>query len=649
MSMGLNMPESDWTPIEDWPDLSNYPWIAYDSETRDPDLLSKGPGFARRDPRSYIIGHVLHVPDKTFYLPVRHEGGGNLPPNRVAAYVREQLSRPQQTKVMHNSSYDLEALKSENIDVIGPVFDTMVAESVIDEYRRSYSLDSVGTKYVGERKIKNLIQEASIAMGWGSHPRQYMSRIWELHSRYVGPYAEGDGDLTGKVYVKQLEEIEKQGLQEAIDLEMSLLKFHVNNRWRGVRVSVDRVEQLKAGWQKREKEIRGELTAKLGWNLDIWSPGSLMAAWRQENFQISYTDNGNPSFTKGEWAGNPHWLPKNVFKARELSNIISTFLDGMILGNMSSHGDEYRLHPQMMPTKSDEGGTVSYRYAYRDPNLQQAPGESMGIVGAEFRSCFLPEHGCDWLVADHSQQEPRVTVHFAAICGFPGAAEARQKFIDDPGTDFHQMVADMTGLDRKPAKTINLGITYGMMEATLAARLGVSRDEAKAILAQYNNNAPFISKLIEDVSGVANTRGWIRLAYGHHSRFPFWEPAEWGTKVAPTDYHTALKLQKDPSTKWYNKPLRRAYTHKALNRLVQGTSAEIIKHNLRNLIDAGYEENIILTVHDENDFNVNEEKQIKIFTDIMADVDKITVPMKIDAEIGPNWGDVKEYDLAQAA
>lgn len=641
------MPESDWVAPTEWPDLSNYEWIAYDSETRDGNLMSKGPGFARRDPDCYAIGHVFHVPGQTLYLPVRHEGGGNLPLNRVNAYVEEQLGRPRQTIVMHNSSYDLEVLMSEGVEVAGPVFDTMVAEAVIDENRRHYSLDSVGDKYVGERKVKNLVREAALGMGWGQTPRAYMGRIWELPARFVGPYAEGDGDLTGKVYVEQLKEIEKQGLGPAIKMEMALLKLHMKMRWRGIRVDMDRVDQLRTEWQAKEVLIHDELRKQLGWKLDIWSPGSLEAAWKQESLIVERTEKGNPSFAKDTWSENPHWLPKMVFQARELSTICSTYLDGMIAGNVAFHNDEYRIHAGIHPTKSDGGGTVSYRYAYRNPNLQQAPGDNKPLLGRQFRSCFMPEQGDRWGVFDHSQQEPRITVHYAAILGFEGAEEARNMFINDPSTDFHQMVADMTGLARKPAKTINLGITYGMMEASLAIKLGVTKEAARGIIAQYNENAPFISKLIEHVSNTATNRGWLKLAFGHHSRFPLWEPADWGVRTAATDYASALKLQKDPTNKiWYNKPLRRAYTHKALNRLVQGSAAEIIKRNLICAQEAGVADRILVTVHDELDATIGSDKDIKLIQEVMRDVPQISVPMKVDTEIGANWGDVKKYDLA---
>ena len=248
------------------------------------------------------------------------------------------------------------------------------------------------------------------------------------------------------------------------------------------------------------------------------------------------------------------------------------------------------------------------------------------------RSIFVPDEGCTWGSFDYSQQEPRVLVHFASLTsgGLKGADEVIESYkTEDP--DFHQAVADMAGIDRRTAKTINLGMMYGMGKGKLASSLGLDKHETEDLFQKFHTNVPFVKQLMEQATRKADHVGFLRTLLGRKCRFDLWEPRAFGI-------HRALPLWE--AEKEYGRDLKRAWTYKALNRLIQGSSADMTKKAMVDL----YEEGILshIQVHDELNCSIESEEQAAKIKEIMEQTVELRVPLKVDMELGPSWGEIQK-------
>jgi len=267
-----------------------------------------------------------------------------------------------------------------------------------------------------------------------------------------------------------------------------------------------------------------------------------------------------------------------------------------------------------------------------NPNLQQVPARHE-IIGPMVRSLFLPEEGQLWASNDFSSQEPRLLVHYASLLDLPGADTMVSAYKENPDTDFHQMVADMAKIKRKQAKTIGLGLMYGMGKAKLANQLDLTVDEAGALIEQFHKNVPFLKGTVNAVMRRIEqpiSLGAIRTILGRRCHFPLWEPAEWGVNKA---------LPYEQAVAKYGPRIKRAGTYKGLNRLIQGSAADQTKMAMVALHEAG--ERLLLQVHDELVLSVETKEQAQRAAEIMANVVRLEIPSRVDVEIGENWGEAK--------
>tara|TARA_R110000868_G_scaffold118_4_gene1214 strand:- start:255 stop:3125 length:2871 start_codon:yes stop_codon:yes gene_type:complete len=442
--MFTNNPE--WVPPDELPDLSAAKEIAIDLETRDPNLKNKGPGWPTKD--GEVIGYAVATSFWSGYLPVKHFGGGNLDEGLIKRWLQKQLNTGAD-KIMHNAQYDLGWLRAEGFEVRGRVIDTMVTANLLDENRFSYSLNALGYDYLGKVKSeKGLIQAAR---DFGVDPK---SEMWKLPAMYVGEYAEMDATLTLELWGHFKTLIQQEGVQDIWGLETALLPHLVEMTRRGIRVDIDRAERSKQEVMKREKDLLHQIKLMTGTSVDIWAAASISKAFDKLDIAYPRTEKGAPSFTKSFLTDHKHPLAQAIAGARSYNKINGTFIDG-ILKYVGSDG---RVHGHINQIRSDDGGTVSGRISMSNPNLQQIPSRDP-VLGPMIRSLFLPDEGKQWASIDFSQQEPRLAVHYADAYGrsvnqaLTGVAELVDAFRNDSSTDFHTMVAEMTGLPRKEAKT----------------------------------------------------------------------------------------------------------------------------------------------------------------------------------------------------
>ena len=623
MSYQINMtiPNSEWVTPSEFPDLSHEDEIAIDLETRDENMKTLGTGWARRD--GEIVGIAVAAGSFKGYYPVNHQGGGNLPRSKVFKWIQEVL-KTDAAKIMHNAQYDLGWIRSMGWEVKGPIIDTMVTAALVDENRRSYSLNNLSIEMLGEMKSETELKEEAAQRGLDAK-----AELWKMPAMAVGFYAEQDAVLTLKLWHHLKTFVKKEQLQTIWNTEMELLPILIKMREVGIRIDLDKAEILKKQFKTLESSLITEIKKLSGVAVDIWAARSVAKAFDAVGIKYDLTEKSKaPSFTTNWLTNNEHPLAKLIREAREVNKLHSTFIDSFL--RFSHKG---RIHAEINQLRSDTGGTVSGRLSYSNPNLQQIPARNKEY-GKLIRGLFLPEEGCKWGSFDYSQQEPRLVVHYAAttdkkLGGLAGADVLIKAYREDDA-DFHQVVADMANIPRTQAKTINLGIFYGMGQAKLAKQLGITVEEAKAILAEYNNKVPFVKQLANRVQKQASETGAVKTIGGRKCRFNLYEPKSYGLFLALTEKEYIMEHGSLSSA-------RRAMTYKALNRLIQGSAADQVKIAMVNCYKAGHIP--MLQIHDELCFNIESEIDEKNIINVMENSVELEVPNKVDVSIGDNWGE----------
>ena len=614
--------DSDWTPPETIPDLSQYDTIAIDLETRDENLLKLGPGWTRKD--GHIIGVAVAAGESSWYFPVAHTVG-NMPKNAVYKWLTKLCSDTTKTFVFHNALYDLGWLRAEGIEVKGKIRDTMVAAPLLNENRRYYNLNSLAGDHLGTYKDKKMLKSA--AEEFGVDPK---SGMWKLPPRYVGAYAEHDAAITLKLWDVLRKEITKEECSGIFDLETRLTPLLLDMKTEGVRVDIPKAELVKKELKTLEQSLVDEIVKETGVVVEPWVATSVAKVFDSVGLPYSRTEkSGAPAFTKQFLANHHHPIAKKIIKIREVNKANTTFIDTIL-----EHSHNGKIHCDFHPLRSDGGGTVTGRFSSSNPNLQQIPARDPYIKKL-IRGLFIPEDGSKWGSFDYASQEPRWLVHYCAtLTGID-----RHPQIDDVVSlynkgeaDFHQIVADIADIPRKQAKTVNLGLMYGMGKGKLANILDLSVDEATALLNKYNDKVPFLKSISEKTTKKASESGIIRTWLGRKCRFNMYEPISY-------QYNKALPMKEAIAEYGGKGRIRRAFTYKALNRLIQGSSADQTKKAMVDCYEVGLTP--MLTVHDELCFNIQNDKQIKEIKEIMSNcVPELKIPFDVDAKMGSNWGEV---------
>ena len=613
--------QTEWDCPEEFPNLSDAKFIAIDLETKDPDLKAKGSGAIQG--HGEIVGIAVAVEGWSGYYPIAHEGGGNMDKRIVLEWFKK-VCATDAVKIFHNAMYDVCWIKAYGIPINGHIIDTMVMASLIDENRLWYSLNSVSFDYLGEVKNEKALKEA--AESWGIDPKKEM---YKLPAMYVGSYAEKDAELTLELFKVLSREITKQNLTNVFDLETQLFPCLIDMKFKGVCVDVEQAHKLKQQLCKQEEQLMYQVKAETGIDVQIWAARSIAKVFDKLSLDYHTTEKtSSPSFTKNFLSTHKHPLVKSIAKAREINKAHTTFIDTIL-----KHEHRGRIHADINPIRSDQGGTVTGRFSYSNPNLQQIPARNKEL-GPMIRSLFIPEKNHKWGCFDYSQQEPRLVVHYAAttepICFDNSVTNIVDKFKDN-SVDFHQTVADMANISRTQAKTINLGLFYGMGKAKLQAELGLNtKEEAEDLFNQYHQNVPFVRDLMNYTSKTAQTSGSIGTLLGRRCRFNKWEPNQFGMHK-PMDFEEAERT-------YGRGRIRRAFTYKALNKLIQGSAADMTKKAMVDLYNEGIVPHI--QIHDELDISIQSEEQSNKIIEIMENAVSLEVPNKVDYESGKTWGEI---------
>jgi DNA polymerase I-like protein with 3'-5' exonuclease and polymerase domains len=571
------------------------------------------------------------------YYPIAHEPGGNLDADKVFMWLDRELST-ETPKIGAHLLYDMGFLEESGVHMGGPMWDVQNAEPLLNENKFTYSLESLSRQYLGIGKIDEELDEFLITHFGKKNPK---NSIWRAPPDIVAPYAIGDVNHPIEIFHQQRPELERQGLWRIFEVESRLIPLLYKMRRRGVAVDLDRAEEMYDRMTGEQEVAQAKIKHLTGMDVAVWASDSLAQAFDRMGLRYPRTPKTRkPSFTKDTLSRVSHKLGEMVLEVRRLDKMRGTFLMGCILeGHYKG-----RVYCQFNQQRGEDGGAVSGRFSSSNPNLQFIPVRTE--EGKLLRSMFIADHGEDWWKMDYSQIEFRLMVHDAMWAGLPGAAAIGQQYIDDPDTDFHEVVAEIvygaefTDEHRRRGKTINFGIAFGEGEPKLATQLGVPKDQAAAIIAEYHRKIPFMSKLADQLKSEANRKGEVETLLGRLRRFP-WGKTKWNDDGSN---ETTIFQHRVPGA-------RRAFTHKALNARIQGSAADVLKEGMVQAYESGVFDElgmVQLTVHDELDGSMPKTRRarqaLRELQDILEKCVDLKVPLVVDVSTGPNWGEQEDAD-----
>ena len=376
------IPQTEWLVPTEYPDLRSAEEISIDLETRDPDLKKLGSGAIIGN--GEVVGIAVAVDGWKGYFPIAHEIGPNLDRKKVLDWFTDVCSSPA-TKIFHNAMYDVCWIRNLNIKINGLIVDTMIAASLIDENRFSYTLNTMSWAYLNKGKNEARLIEAAKERGLDAK-----AEMWRLPAMEVGSYAEQDASLTLELWQKFKKIIIEDDLQNVFNLETDLFPCLVDMRFLGVRVDVEKANQLKTALAIKEENLLQQIKIETGVDIQLMAARSIAPLFDKLNLSYSKTEkSGEPSFTKNFLVTHKHPVVRMIAEARKINKVRTTFIDSII-----KHEHKGRIHADINQIRSDDGGTVTGRFSYSNPNLQQIPARDPD-TGPLIRSLFIPEEGCN--------------------------------------------------------------------------------------------------------------------------------------------------------------------------------------------------------------------------------------------------------------
>ena len=644
--------------------LNGIDTVAIDIETYDPNLKTKGSGSIRND--GFVCGIAVATDNDTAYFPLRHSDTDIdfQRIDKIWQVLNDKIFQNDKiTKVFHNAMYDVCWIRTvTGMMIKGRIVDTMIAASVVDENRFRYSLDALSKDYLNDSKYKYDLQQKT--MEWsGGTVKDPMTNMHKLPASIVKEYAKQDVSLTLRLwnlFNKKIDEVlyikddgEQKTCRKIFELETKLFLCLVDMKFKGVKIDVPKAILFGRHLKKRRDQIINAIESITTIRVDIWAAASikkLLDHLHIKDYKVT-PKSKMPQLPKDYLRTHNNKCLRMIAKAREYDKAVNTFIDGLL-----EYVHEGRIHADINQIRSDTGGTVTGRFSMSNPNLQQIP--ARGYIGKKMRELFIPEDDCEWASFDYSQQEPRIVVHYAIKLGLPGTESLEEQF-DKDDADFHQIVADMANISRKQAKTINLGLFYGMGRIKLQRELGLDQRQAKELFNEYHGRVPFVKQLSQELINFAKENKLLFTLYDRFCRFDRWETTnkEWNpeinrfnevplyTKEQAMEAFKAEMLDKYKENKidpnymdYFERYYTPAFTYKALNRLIQGSAADMTKKAMVDLHEKGIIPHI--QIHDELCFSTTDHEAELIKT-TMENAIPLEVKNKVDYESGLNWGTIK--------
>lgn len=631
------LPKVDWKPpsanqIIRFRDAKR---VSLDLESKDEDLKRLGPGVRR--PGNRVVGVSIAIEDgPEEYFPISHEGGDNCDWD-VWAYLREEFKHFKGNLFGANLPYDLDWINQNGVDTtgVGEFHDVQVNDVLINELHDKYNLEVLCERHGLPGKDETMLRQ--VAAMYRIDPKK---QLWRLPARYVAQYAKVDARRPLQVARRQEKLIASEGIENIVKLEHQITPILVKMRRRGIRIDVEKLTRIEEQCLKIEADMLGKVRHATGVAIkvgDVWKTEALAHALKVMGYKLGRTEKGKESVDKSilENCGEVgDWL----LTAREWNKLRTTFAK-----QVREHliGDRVHCTFHQLKNNDEEGGSgrgVRYgRFSSSDFNIQQQPVRNEDF-GSIWRSIYIPDEGARWACSDWSQQEPRIAVHHAERLRLPGAREFADEYRRNPGLDIHAKLTELflgVPYDKKNPSHVHKrteiknyvnGRLYGMGDVKLcrALKLPVERKmihgewrevagpECQAIIMAFTKFAPWIPGLTRAAAKQARQMGFVWTSLRRKCRF---------------------LLKKDGSGEYDGE-------HKAFNRIGQGDAADQMKSTLVAADREGIP--VQAVVHDEFDFSFYDIRVPRRLKELQESTVKFSVPMKVDLEIGPNWGELEK-------
>jgi len=585
--------------------------ISFDTESTSVDQMA-----------AELVGISLAVDaGRGWYIPVAHRTGTQLPLERVINALRPALTDPNIPKIAHNAIYDMVVLQRFGIDVAPVVFDTMIAEWVIDSQSKN-----LGLKNLAYARLKDDAGRAiymtpiSDLIGTGKNQRLFS----EVPIEQAAPYAASDAVMTRRLYDPLREELVQDGLVDLYQtLEIPLIPVLASMERAGVVIDTRFLDEMSQQLAAQLHEIEEEIYALAGGygTFNINSPKQLNDVLFGK---LGLPTRGLKKTAQGYSTDaatldsllDAHPIVQKIIDFRELAKLKGTYVDAL---PQLINGQTGRVH-----TSYNQTGTATGRISSSDPNLQNIPIRTK--IGREVRRAFVAPPGKLLLGVDYSQVELRVLAHYS-----------RDETLLDAfrrGEDIHRATAaavfgipidTVTYEQRSFAKRVNFGLIYGMGAFRLARDSNMTRTEAEEFIKTYFGRFPRIQAYLDATKRQMVEAGYVETLLGRRRYFPQLDSASRQTERERRDAERA-----------------------AINMPIQGTAADIMKIAMNNLYRAliarGLQARILLQVHDEllleaPDAEVDEVAGLVKQT--MESAYPLDVPLWVDVHSGASWGELK--------
>jgi DNA polymerase-1 len=513
------------------------------------DTETHGVGFYDR-----LFGISIANSEQTYYFDFLH------------TLAREQLSEFKSvfsntgsTWYIHNAKFDLQKFELEGLSIAGLIYCTYTNEKLLDNSHLLYNLKETAKRrglhkvdevmlYANKNKCYDLV---NIPDKRKRVRKYYFDRVpLDLMSNYAGV----DAELHYKIGVDQIGSI-PESCAAVVENESKLIKVINEMIMTGIRIDEPYIKKAIA--HEREQIALAKMEYAAITKEDYGNGGRLILKKTFDRLLIRYpmTDKGNASFDSDALSGIDHPIPKIITRIREHEKNLGTYYSSFLYYS-SGHGTIHAF--------PNQAGTVTGRFSYADPNLQNLPKQETVDAG-EFvvRKCFVPREEFTFVMIDYNQMEFRVLLDYA------GQVDMINQVLG--GVDVHQATADMVGITRKLAKTLNFGLLYGMGNAKLAASLGLTVNHASELRRKYFSRLPRISVLNQNVMKKAASAGWIVNRFGRRYKNT------------------------------------NGFEYKMMNHLIQGTCADVIKFAMTEIYEflKPYKSRMLVQVHDEILFEIH--------------------------------------------
>lgn len=628
LQVPLQAPPITWqaTPVDALPSWADARRVCVDVECRDDNLSELGPGVRRG---GYVCGIAFAIEDgPAHYVPIRHQGGGNVDEGAAIRYFREQAAAFTGEVVFNSAPYDLDYLWQLGIYFARARFhrDVQVAEPLLDELQKVYGLDAIAARRGLPGKDETELREH--ARAWGVHPKH---GLWRLHAGAVGRYAEQDVRLPLQVLRRQEREIDDQDLRGVYDLESKVTLALVRMTRRGLRVDLDELARVEAWAKQRLADCIDQIHHLTGVRIgSLSNAAELYPALKKRGIAVPTpihggTGKATPSITKLWLQQQDDDVARTIIVGREFVKLLGTYVNGWrkhLVGDRI-HASFKQLYAASDDDDNDGDGVRGARIAAKHPNVHASMKRSKEIK-KRWRKVIVADRGMKLYRADISKQEPRLTIHYAELCRLPGARAAGDAFRANPKLDPYTQMLRLIGWadDRyDDIKPIYLGKCYGMGGGKLAKSLNLptvvkhspqygdydgAGPEAQALIDQFDRGVPYVKALARLCAKQAVAKKYLTVLGGRRIR---------------------CRLDADGNVE---------DEHKQLNELVQNSAAHQTKTALVALDEANYP--LQLTVHDEFDYSGDDDRKGWEMGEIVKSVLVLSVPSVVDMEVGDSYG-----------